>query len=136
MKIKFVSRWDAKRMIKDGYFVNNDADLISISDNNREKAEMKALWINNKKDSNAAHFLNFKDIDDSASCFAQAKASGCLRFIKETSCKKKELVVHCFLGISRSGAIAKFAHDYFSASEDEYLRYYKGYNVYVYCQMV
>lgn len=137
MNIDFVSRWDAKRLIQQGYFLDNpNIDLISISDNNREKSEMKTLWLEHKHGDSAAHFLNFKDIDDRSSRFTEAKARGVLRFLEEIHQKKKDLVIHCFAGISRSGAIAKFANDYFNARQDEWLSEYKGYNLYVYCQLV
>lgn len=50
-------------MILNGFFEENDYDLISISDTNKEKREMCKLWLENKKDGNAAIFLNFYDIE-------------------------------------------------------------------------
>jgi len=40
MKIQFVSRQQCQLMILDGFFEENDYDLISISDTNKEKTLM------------------------------------------------------------------------------------------------
>lgn len=137
MNIDFIPRRDAKKLIQQKHFLDNPCtDFISISDNNRERSEMKTLWLEHKHENSTAHFLNFKDIDDASSGFTEDKARGVLRFLEETHRKKNDLIVHCFAGISRSGAIAKFANDYFNARQDEWLSEYKGYNLYVYCQLV
>jgi protein-tyrosine phosphatase len=131
MKVKFVSRWDAKQYIKEGYFSDADCDFVSISDTNKEASDMKKLWLENKKESNAAVFLRFQDIDGSSSGFDQKKAETITRFLDVSFKKKKDVLVHCFAGISRSGAVAKFVNEYYGLG-DEYLETYAGHNLWVF----
>lgn len=131
MKIKFVDRGTAKRLIRDGYFDRNICDFISISDTNSEATEMRELWIDNKVDNNAAVFLRFQDIDDLSSGFTEQKAKRIVNFLQESYVKRKDVIVHCFAGISRSGAVAKFANEYWGLG-DQYLEDYKGHNIHVY----
>jgi len=129
--ISFVDRGTAKRLIRDGYFDRNICDFISISDTNPEAAEMRELWLDNKIDSNAAIFLRFQDIDDLSSGFNEHKAKRVIDFLQESYVKRKDVVVHCFAGISRSGAVAKFANEYWGLG-DQYLEDYRGHNIHIY----
>ena len=129
--IKFVDRATAKRLIRDGYFDRNICDFISISDTNSEAAEMRELWLDNKIDNNAAIFLRFQDIDNPSSGFHEGKAKRVVNFLQESYVKRKDVIVHCFAGISRSGAVAKFANEYWGLG-DEYLETYKGHNIHIY----
>lgn len=131
MKVKFVSRGDARQYVNMGYFAERDCDFISISDTHKEAKEMKELWLENKQDSNAALFLRFQDIDDGSSGFDRKKAETIVNFVEQSFKKKKNVIVHCFAGISRSGAVAKFINDYYGL-EDEYLETYRGHNLWVY----
>jgi predicted protein tyrosine phosphatase len=131
MKIKFISRTDAIKFIKSDLKYHKSLDIISISDTNKEKKEMRDLWINNKSYENAAIFLNFHDIDGIESGFTEQKARKIIEFVKESHAKKKDILVHCFVGISRSGAVAKFINDYFMEG-DRYLDDYVGHNLHIY----
>lgn len=132
MKVSFISRNDCLLMMLDDHFLDNRCDLISISDTNKEKSLMKKYWLQRKSDENADLFLNFKDIEGVESRFTDAKAGAIIRFVEETFKKKKDLVVHCFAGVSRSGAVAKWVNDHYMLM-DSYLSEYRGYNVHVYC---
>lgn len=129
--IRFVDRGTAKRLIRDGYFDRNICDFISISDTNSEAAEMRELWLDNKIDNNAAVFLRFQDVDDGSGGFTDQKAKRIVNFLQESYVKRKDVIVHCFAGISRSGAVAKFANEYWGLG-DQYLEDYKGHNIHVY----
>lgn len=131
MKVKFVSRGDARQYVNSGYFAERDCDFISISDTHKEANEMKELWLANKQESNAALFLRFTDVDDASSSFDRKKAETIVRFVEESFKKKKDVIVHCFAGISRSGAVAKFINDYYGM-DDEFLETYRGHNLWVY----
>lgn len=129
--VKFVSRAEALRLILSGYFENNNVDLISVSDTNSEKQQMRKAWLENKADSTAALFLNFADIASDQSGFTENKAKQIISFVNTSHAKKKDVIVHCFAGISRSGAIAKFINEYFMLG-DTYLEDYVGHNHWVY----
>lgn len=131
MEVRFVDRATAKRLIASNYFVENACDLISVSDSARERKEIRNLWLDRKCEVNAALFLDFRDIDDNSSGFTEAKARKIIDFVAESHKKKKSVIVHCFAGISRSGAIAKYVNEYY-ALEDEYLNNYVGHNRWVY----
>mgnify|MGYP001024818082 FL=1 len=132
MNIQFVSRQQCQLMILDGFFEENDYDLISISDTNKEKELMKKYWLRFKKDSNAAIFLNFRDIEGTESGFTENKAKQIRRFVQETFKRKKNIIVHCLVGVSRSGAVAKWINNHYMCG-DPFLDDYVGYNLYVYC---
>lgn len=131
MQVKFVSRGDAKKYIKENHFSETNCDFISISDTNSEVAQMKKLWIENKQESNAAVFLRFQDLDNGQSGFDRKKAEVITRFVATSHKKKKDVIVHCFAGISRSGAVAKFINEYYALG-DEYLSNYTGHNLWVF----
>lgn len=131
MKVTFVSRADALRMIAEGYFADGKTDLISISDTNKEKQIVRAAWLANKADANAAIFLNFLDISDIACQLTDAKVRHIVKFATTSFTRKKDVVVHCFVGVSRSGAVAKFINDYWGLG-DRYLEDYVGHNKYIY----
>lgn len=130
-KVTFVSRAEARKMIESGVFSNGTVDLVSISDTNKEKKEMQELWASHKGESDAAIFLNFLDINDIACQLTDAKVNKILEFTNKTIEKRKDLVVHCFMGISRSGAVAKFVNEYWGLG-DRYLEEYSGHNLFVY----
>ena len=131
MKVTFVDRGTAKRQIEAGAYVLNNLDLISISDTWSEAAQMRELWLDNKVDANAALFLKFQDIDDNSSGFTDKDAQRIVEFAQESYIKRKDIVVHCFAGISRSGAVAKFINEHWALG-DVVLDTYAGHNHHVY----
>lgn len=135
MKIRFTDRGTAKREIEAGAYALNDIDLISISDTWSESQQMRELWLGNKIDTNAALFLKFADIDDNSSGFTDKDAERVVNFVQESFVKRKDVVVHCFAGISRSGAVAKFVNEYWGLG-DEYLEAYAGHNRHIYYKLL
>jgi protein tyrosine phosphatase len=126
-----VSRAEAIKLVLSGYFEKNAVDFISISDTNSEKNQMRDMWVANKSAESAAIFLNFADISSDQSGFTENKAKTIVSFVDESFRRKKDVIVHCFAGISRSGAVAKFVNEYFMLG-DEYLESYAGHNHWVY----
>jgi len=135
MKINFVDRGTAKRYVEDGAFVLNQLDFISISDTWGETHQMRELWLGNKIEANAALFLKFADIDDNSSGFTDKDADRIVQFAQESYIKRKDIVVHCFAGISRSGAVAKFVNEYWALG-DVVLDTYVGHNRHVYYKLL
>jgi protein tyrosine/serine phosphatase len=135
MQIKFIDRGTAKRNIENGAFALNQLDLISISDTWSEAQEMRELWLDNKIDTNAALFLKFADIDDNSSGFTDKDAEHVVNFVQESFVKRKDVVVHCFAGISRSGAVAKFVNEYWGLG-DEFLEAYAGHNRHIFYKLL
>lgn len=70
--------------------------------------------------------LNFYDDENS---MTEGDARKIVDFINKHT--DKNIVVHCLLGVSRSGAVAKFINDYFGL-DIEYLNQYSNYNRQVY----
>jgi len=135
MQIKFIDRGTAKRNIENGAFALNQLDLISISDTWSEAQQMRELWLDNKIDTNAALFLKFADIDDNSSGFTDKDAEHVVNFVQESFVKRKDVVVHCFAGISRSGAVAKFVNEYWGLG-DEFLEAYAGHNRHIFYKLL
>lgn len=131
MKVDFVCRETALEMVDDGYFVNNKVDLVSLSDSHREAKAMRKAWKANKSDANAAIFQMFYDVEDNSSLFGANKALQLKRFVEVSHQKNKDVVVHCLMGVSRSGAVAKFVDTYLGLN-DLYLEEYTRYNKHVY----
>lgn len=129
MKIQFISRWDAKKLIETGDIYN--VNLISISDNHDERVEMETLWLKNFESKGDAKFYSFADVDDTTSGFTNDIAKSMVEFAQHSFDTKSDMIVHCFAGISRSGAVAKFINEHFMLGE-RYLEEYNGHNRYIY----
>jgi protein tyrosine/serine phosphatase len=131
-KVNFIDRRNAKKFLELENFEDGRIDFISISDTNKEKEAMRHLWENVKGDYSAAAFLNFADVEHAdLAGFNDNKANQIVSFLSETYRKKKTLLVHCFAGISRSGAVAKYYNDFYGLN-DYYLNNYVGHNRMVY----
>lgn len=131
-KIEFVSRGQAKNILNHHFL--NDVDpefvMISISDNPTEKEDMVRLGENLTPDMDAL-YLDFSDVDEPEEngLMTDEQAEEIVEFIRLNS--ERPLLVHCFAGISRSGAVAKFANFYLG-NNDSYLERYVGHNGHVY----
>lgn len=121
----FKSRYQFKEMLKRPISSENGIAMISISDNVREMEEMETLVAGSIND-HPTLFLYFSD-DESSMCIDEAKQI--VDFINKHH--SKTMIVHCFAGVSRSGAVAKFINDFFDRGE-WWLEDYQGYNRYVY----
>lgn len=99
--------------------------LISISDTPAEWSEMldfrKADW---------ALQLLFSDVEEGeAGCMSEVDAHRILTFIELH--QQQNFIVHCFVGTSRSAAIAKFIVEYLELDDSDTANL-KYYNEYVY----
>lgn len=127
LKVEFVSRGDFKRLCAKTHELQEDWVAISISDTKREHLEASE-WVKNKfSDSILLVFsdddtgIDDKDLDELFS------------FINKNP--NKNVLVHCFAGVSRSGAVAKFVNEYYDYG-NWYLEDYMGYNKKVYDQLL
>ena len=123
MKVVFVSRCDMIKLIKNKSL--RSVCIVSVSDNNREKQEMYNLCKEYSQGLCKA-FVNFPDVEDGV-CLTDKKIKQILRVCDYAFKNKLDIVVHCFLGVSRSGAIAKYINDYYMLG-DTYLEDYTGHN--------
>lgn len=141
LKVNFVSRDAAITLIKGGVFYNEDVDFLSISDTEEEAVFMEKMFnamygqrdLFDSSRGNLIQTFVFKDLNGDESDFTPEMAKDIIDFIEQTAASGKELVVHCFAGISRSGAVAKFASEYFGSNAFEN---YVGYNIDVYNTLV
>ena len=131
MKVSFVSRADAMAMILNGQLEGKS--LISISDTNKEKSYMSDLWSYNV-DKGHAIFLNFPDVEDGSGLTNQ-KLEQIIRFSDKSVRANSDIVVHCFAGISRSGAVAKWINEYFLLG-NQYLDDYVGHNKHIFYSLM
>lgn len=99
----------------------SDRVAISINDTAQEEQEMRGLIIGTP-----ALFLSFAD-DEQGMTEAQAQA---IRSFVDAHADRSFLV-HCFLGVSRSAAVAKWINEYLDLNDAEQASY-KGYNRHVY----
>lgn len=129
--VQFWDREKTKQAIEDGFFEKSGYDLISINDTWNESYRMKDRWIQRKHDDNAAVFLKFHDIPSTESGFTYHTADRIVDFVQESIDKRKKIIVHCYAGISRSAAVAKFINDYWRLGAD-YLDDYQLHNHWVY----
>ena len=124
--IKFISRGDMKRLIQSGQDLSEYA-IISISDTSYEYEEMLGLLDGLNFAASA-----FQDTDDEDG-MSPLQAKQILHYINNNANKK--FIVHCYMGISRSGAIAKFINEYLDRGI-WYLEDYSGYNRRVFNQLM
>ena len=129
MNVEFVDRWCAISMIKSGEMDN--FNLISINDTTKDLEYMRSL----RDDDDDAIFVKFQDEDSELSGFTEELADSLNMFIDESFKKKKDIIVHCFAGVSRSGAVAKYINEYYGLG-DRYLEDYVGHNKHVYYTML
>lgn len=129
MKIQFVDRETAKKAIANGEL--NNCQFISVSDDQQESDEIRSLYNGATFENSEAIYSVFQDVEDLRGGFTLETAGDIVHVIGDAHRHRRDIVVHCFAGISRSGAIAKFANEYL-ALEDEYLNNYRGHNLWVF----
>lgn len=118
-KIEFISRGQMKRIISQQGHKEDNLAIISINDTSYEYDEMYRLL-----DGSNFTIAAFQDSDgDDGITDIQAKLL--LSFIERNH--DKNFLIHCFMGISRSGAVAKFINEFYECGIF-YLEDYKGYN--------
>lgn len=101
--------------------------LISINDTEEEQRE-----INNILSANGYHGVVSSVFKDDEESFTRKEAEPIVDFIElEYNSGTRHFVVHCFAGISRSAAVAKFIHDYY-VGDSIIMDYYTIHNKRVY----
>ena len=125
MNVTHMSRFDMKRMLKNDQ-VPEDTLIISINDTSREAFEMEDysylwnnIWI---------YPLVFKDDNES---FSEEQAESIKGVVESSPSDYKNIIVHCFAGISRSAAVAKWINTYFNLDIPLYNNYTQ-HNLHVY----
>ena len=129
--ITFVNRFAFKEMLRSknaesNPLISTKLAYISISDTKREKREIEYLFIFTEIDPYSYITLSFPDNEQG---IPSDEAQRLVAFIKAHP--DKDFIVHCFMGISRSGAVAKFINEYYDMN-DVILNTYTGYNRQVY----
>lgn len=135
MRVEWLSREMVIEYIHRDYLQACNYNLISISDSQGEKKAIRSLWQMCDTAGLHARFYNFLDIDDAAGRFTEDKAKSIVDFIATSKANRKNICVHCWLGVSRSAAVAKFAQDYFGY-QNLSLEGYTLYNRYVYSKLL
>lgn len=131
MNIEFISRHEMKKRLKNNLIDKNNTVVISVNDTTFESMEMMNLLLDycNLGKSYREFFMTSIFADDEKD-FDENNAGNILSFINHHG-TKKDYLIQCFAGISRSGAIAKFINEYYDAG-NWYLEDYKGYNRHVF----
>jgi predicted protein tyrosine phosphatase len=108
MRILAISRWEMEDLVATVSDLTERACIISINDPG-EQSPVPA-------DAENVLTLHFHDIDspvpgeeDKYVLFSREQALEVVAFLRRIG--KKHLVVHCAMGVSRSGAVAQFAHE-------------------------
>ena len=121
--VRFIGRHEFKRQLHT--YDKHCCALISISDNRHELEEMVELL---KSHNHIA--VSFQDVDHrDGTHISNTQAKKISQFIMDN--EGCDFIVHCFAGISRSAAVAKFINEYYGL-EDPVLENYKIYNRLVY----
>lgn len=110
-------------------FDSGNYALISISDNMSERRLMQDIL--GAQITNCPYITtNFQDVDhDDGTGISNIQAKELLSFIK--AYPNRDFIIHCFAGVSRSAAVAKFINEYYDAGNIA-LENYKIYNKLVY----
>lgn len=124
MKIYFIPREQALCDFK--YL--EDSLLVSINDTSDELQEIKSLPI---QDSSTLRTYQFLDSEDS---FERHQAQRFILDLDYAARNNLDIWIHCYMGVSRSGAFAVFANEYLGLDID-YLNSYKLYNKNVYTML-
>lgn len=129
--VKFMSRSD---FIKNtSLYMEGNYSIISISDTRREADEIENFLIDLGIKEDSFICVNFQDTD-AADDGGIDNIIGKLIFEFIKSREDTNFIVHCFAGISRSAAVAKFINDYYDIN-DPVLEYYHIYNKLVFSKL-
>lgn len=131
MKVEFIDRAGFKNIACVGF-----PDLtacISISSTHEDWREMVGI---SKQSETNIKCLRFLDIDSEESGFTRRTAEMLKELVDgwvicEYEHRPKRILIHCDMGVSRSGAIAKWINDYYGL-DDRFLNEYYQHNKYVY----
>lgn len=130
LHITFHSRAELKRMVGDE-FIDKSAVVISVNDTEAERNDMFNLLVGS-----SGRFVTLSFLDDEYS-FRKEQAEALVQAIDNAYEEGfRRFVTHCWAGISRSGAIAKFINDFYGEGDDHpLLGDYKVYNKRVYTML-
>lgn len=133
MKVDFVPRDQLKKLLVNYQANLSETVIISISDTPDEQLEMIKIISSAYKELYGAegwlYYITLQTSDDESS-FNSLQAEVVRTFL-DTHGTKKNYLIHCLAGVSRSGAVAKFINDYFDAGV-WYLEDYRGHNKHIY----
>lgn len=124
-QINFVSRQQMKQAME--YEFDSNLAIISISDTKVEMEEMNSLLSNSQCDYLCLWFADSEESDG----ITDEQAKYILSFINH----KNDFMIHCFAGVSRSGAVAKFINEYYEHGH-MWLEDYQGHNKRVYNKLM
>lgn len=130
--VSFVSRHSFINMLYLGTIDCRRTACISISCTPEEQYEMHnhitktSGLLNSEFLTDDILTLNFLDNE---SGITDSDAQRITKFIEAN--KDKDFLIHCFVGVSRSGAVAKFINEYLEL-DIQYLNDYTLYNTYVF----
>lgn len=118
----FMSRWDFKK--KAVPVLNPELHaVISFNDNSREMEDIRAVI-----PKGVPNFLCVAKDDESN--FSPSLAREVIRFVKENS--EKYFVIHCFAGVSRSAAVARWIELHLGTQLPSNLQNYCLYNKHIF----
>ncbi len=126
MDFVICSRAEMLRNIMDERFTEL-FNIISINDYASEKEEIETLYENGDGNKDNLLAVVFKDDYPNPGEFTPEVAQQIIDFVKKTKDENRELIIHCWAGISRSGAVAKWINEYFDYNIP-YWSNYKDYN--------
>ena len=109
--------------VDNGHSIWKSRAVISINDTQPELTQMMNILTY----SNSRADLFLLCADDDSMTLEQAKQIQ--RFV--WTHHHENFLVHCYLGVSRSAAVAKWINDYLKLGDEE-LNDYKGYNKHIY----
>lgn len=106
-----VSRQTAIKVIPD----LKNVQVISFNDTKTEINQIMALP---RQDGTFLHTLISYDVDEEGEtgCFTAKQADDMLEVIDKALRCQRDILVHCFMGVSRSAAVVKFLKEYTTAS--------------------
>lgn len=116
--VTHMSRFDMKRMLKNKEVPDNTV-IISINDTDGEESEIISLWDDYHNYSNLVTYI-FKDDEES---FSELQANCIVEDVEFAKNYGKNIIVHCFAGVSRSAAVAKWINDYLKLGIEKYNDY-------------
>lgn len=127
--VTFHSRGGFKKLVENEE-LTKETVAISVSDTEDERSDMAYFILGH------CHFIGLVFRDDESS-FQKHQAEMLVQLIDEAYQEgKRHFVVHCFAGVSRSGAIAKYINDFYGQGPDHpILGDYKVYNRRVYTML-
>jgi predicted protein tyrosine phosphatase len=102
VKVEFTNRFNFIKCLP----TLENTVCISINDTNTEVAAIESLVYNDSVD---VHIFKFYDDDES---FTLGNALDIREILEDAHIEHKDVLVHCYMGVSRSTTIARFAEEY------------------------